>query len=183
MSLDEQVNPGGQPQFPQFPAPPPARQRISGLAITGFVLTFLIVPLGFVLSLIAIFRTGQGKARGRGLAVAGTILSLLFIGIGTAVVVTVAGSTVADPGCLAAKKAILHTAQGNDLTSLQATADQLNAAAGKAEHDDVRVAAKAMADDFTQLVAAAKTGNLPAGLQDKIAKDAAKIDELCTVGS
>ena len=32
-----------------------------------------------------------------------------------------------------------------------------------------------MTDGFTRLVAAAKTGNQPAGLQDKIAKDAAKI--------
>jgi len=180
MSLNEQTLPGGQPPYPP---PPPGRDRFSGLAVTGFILAFLIVPLGLVLSLIAIFRTGPGKARGRGLAVAGTVLSLLFIGIGTAIVVTVANSTLADPGCVEAKNAIIHTAQGPKPQALDAAAAQLREAAAKAEDDDVKAAVTAIGDDLAQLAAGAKSGSLPDGINEKVARDAARVDELCTFNS
>jgi hypothetical protein len=184
MSLDEHAP---APDRPEFPAPPlqpaPQKQGTSGLAVAGLILAFVLPLVGFILSLVAVFKTGAGKAKGRGLAITGLIVSIVIMGVGAAVVVSIVNSTVADPGCTSAKEAILNAPQNGDPAALRATVDKLNAASAKAKHDDVREASKAMADDFTQLIAVTKTGQLPDGLEDKIAKDGARIDELCTIGS
>jgi len=181
MSLDEQLpHHSGQQGYPT-PAPP--RRGTSGLAIAGLILAFLLAPIGFILSLIAVFKTGKGRSGGRGLAVAGVIVSALIIAGVTTAVVLAANSTVADPGCVAGKAAILDGANNIDANSLKTTADDLNAAAAKAKHDNVRAALTALADDYTQLRDAITTGDIPAGLQDKITADAATIDSLCTIGA
>lgn len=181
MSLDEQLPPP--PGHQGFPPPQPPQQGTSGLAIAGLILAFLVAPIGFILSLIAIFKTGAGKAKGRGLAIAGLIVSVLVIGGFTAIVVAAANSTVADPGCTSGKQAILDNASNTDPTNLQPVIDQLNAAAAKAKHADVRNAMKAIADDYTQVQNGTKTGQMPPGILDKIKTDAQKVDDLCTVGS
>ena len=179
MSLDEQLPPSSDQQG--YQAAPP-RQGTSGLAIAGLILAVLMPPLGFILSLIAVFKTGKGRSKGRGLAVVGIIISTLIIaGVATLVVVAL-NSTVADPGCVAGKAAILDGANRDDANSLKTTVDGLNAAAAKAKHDNVRSAMKALADDYTQLLNATKTGDLPAGLQDKVTADATTIDSLCSIG-
>jgi hypothetical protein len=178
VSLDEQLPPPGQPGYP---VAPPQPQRTSGLAITGFVLAFLLPLIGFILSLIAVFKTGAGRAKGRGLAIAGIIISLVIMAAGIAVIVAVSKSTVADPACAAGKSAILDNSTNVTPDTLQKTLDGLTAAAAKAKHDDVRNATKALADDYSQLLAGAKSGNVPAGLQDKLNADAAKFDSLCTI--
>ncbi|MFI5891437.1 DUF4190 domain-containing protein [Actinoplanes sp. NPDC051513] len=190
MSLNEQVPPPppGQPQYPNFQAPPPQQpQGTSGLAITGFILAFVAPIIGFILSFIAIFKTGPGKAKGRGLAVAGTIIGGLFTIIGIVIIVAaglfVSNSTVTDPGCVDGKAAIIKGAEKVDAASLQTTVDELHAAAAKAKHDEVRTAMNTMADDYTQLLNAIKTGNMPDGLEAKITTDVNKVDSLCTVGS
>ncbi len=180
MSLDEQRPPYGQQGYPA--APPPPQKGTSGLAIAGLILAFLLAPVGFILSLIAIFQTGKGRRKGRGLAVAGLIVSVLAIGVGTAVVVVAANSTVADPGCVAGKAAIISGAEKVDEASLQTTIDGLKAAAAKAKHDDVRAAMLALADDYTQLVNGMKTGTLPPGIEAKVTADGNKIDSLCSIG-
>lgn len=179
MSLDEQLPPGQQ----GFPPPQPAQQGTSGLAVAGLILAFLLAPIGFILSLIAIFKTGAGKAKGRGLAIAGVIVSVVVIGGSTALVLAAANSTVADPGCTAGKEAILNSANNADPSNLQTVIDELNAAAAKAKHDDVRDAMKAIADDYTQVQNGTKTGQMPAGILDKVKADAQKVDDLCTIGS
>ncbi|MFC5379313.1 DUF4190 domain-containing protein [Aquipuribacter nitratireducens] len=71
------------------PAQPAPQQPTSGLAVAGLVLAFLAPLIGLVLSVIALGRTGPGKAKGRGLAVAGAVIgalgtlagALLLIGI------------------------------------------------------------------------------------------------------
>jgi hypothetical protein len=205
VSLNEQVPPHGQPEYgqpqygqqqygqqPQYPdsqtpPPPPQQQSTSVLAIVGFILAFIAPLIGFILSFIAIFKTGPGKAKGRGLAVAGTILGGLFTVIIVVIIVAagvfVSNSTIADPGCVAGKAAIINNGSNVDAASIQKTADELNAAAAKAKHDEVRDAMKTMADDYKQLLTAMKTGNMPAGLQDKLTTDGNKIDQLCTIGS
>jgi hypothetical protein len=168
--------PPGQPAYP--PAPPPQR-GFSGLAITGFILAFLIAPLGFILSLIAVFTTGAAKARGRGLAIAGVIIAIvIMVGAGS-LIFAVSKSTIADPGCVAGKQAILDGAAKPD----QALIDKLNAAAAKAKHDNVRQAMTALANDYKSLLDGAKTGNIPAGIVDKVGTDAQKIDDLCTIST
>lgn len=180
MSIDQQFPPPGQPGYP--PAPPQQRGT-SGLAITGFILAFLIAPIGFILSLIAIFQTGAAKAKGRGLAIAGIVISLIIMAGGIAIVVAVSKSTVADPGCVSGKAAILKAPQQPDQASLQGMIDDLNAAAAKAKHDNVRNAMKALADDYSSLLSGIKSGNVPAGIVDKVTTDAQKIDDLCTIST
>jgi phosphotransferase system glucose/maltose/N-acetylglucosamine-specific IIC component len=183
MSIDQQFPPPppGQPGY--APPAPPQQRSFSGLAITGFILAFLIAPLGFVLSLIAVFTTGAAKARGRGLAIAGVVVSLIvMVGVGS-IVYAVSQSTVADPGCVAGKAAIIKGAEKVDAASLQTTVDELKAAAGKAKHDEVRDAMNTMADDYSQLLNAIKTGDMPDNLESKITTDVNKVDSLCTIGS
>ena len=187
MSINEQLPPQPGQNF-NYGAPPPPMppqpQGRSGLAIAGFILAFFLPLIGFILSLIAIFKTGAGKAKGRGLAIAGVIISVVIMAGAIIAIAAVANSTVADPGCTEGKAAILKTANTSpDAASLQKTIDELNAAAAKAKHDDVRNAVKAMANDYTQMLTAVKTGNVPSGLMDQVTKDGQTLDSLCTIGS
>jgi hypothetical protein len=181
MSLDEQaLPPFNEQSHPAAPAPQPGT---SGLAVAGLIFAFLVAPLGFILSLIAVFKTGAGRRKGRGLAITGLIVSVLIIAGGATVAAVVLNSTVADPGCVAGKSAILDNSTTVNAKSLQATVDGLKAAVAKAKHDNVRSATSALADDYTQLLKATKTGNVPTGLEDKITKDGDTFDSLCSIGS
>jgi hypothetical protein len=181
----------GYPQQPGFPPPPggyppppmPAQQQgFSGLAIAGFILSFFGGLLGFVLSLIAIFMTGKGKKRGRGLAIAGVIISVVVTILGIIIVVVIASkATVIDPGCTTGKNAILNNATNVTPDSVQATIDGLNSAASEAKNDDVRAAMKTMAGDYSELLKAMNTGKVPDGLLQKITTDANAVDALCTI--
>jgi hypothetical protein len=66
---------------------------------------------------------------------------------------------------------------------MQATIDGLTAAANKAKNDDVRAATQALADDYTQILNATKTGNMPEGIDAKVKADAEAFDALCSVGN
>jgi hypothetical protein len=59
------------------PTPLTWRPRTDGVAVAGFVLSLLLWPLGFVLSVVGLRRTGRPGVAGRGLAVAGLTLSLV----------------------------------------------------------------------------------------------------------
>lgn len=184
--------PGYPSGTPYQPAPPRAT---SGLAIAGLVLAFLFFPLGLLLSLIALFTTGKGGKKGRGLAVAGLIISLLATGgVVTAVVLVKDNvkniSTIADPGCIAGKDIILKNADlggGSDPTvikaKLQALVTGLDAAARASRNDDVRTAMTALSNDYRQLLTAMDGGqNAPPDIEAKATNDANRIDELCTLG-
>lgn len=180
MSLDELPPP---PQDQQaYPAPPAPQQGTSGLAIAGLILAFLAAPIGFILSLIAVFKTGAGRRKGRGLAIAGIIVSVLIMAGAVTAGFLFANSTVADPGCVTGKAAVIDNAKTPGPKSLQATIDGLNAATAKAKHDDVRAATKALAEDYTQMLKATQTGKVPPGIQDKVAADGATFDSLCSIG-
>src|SRR4051794_3415095 len=112
MSLEEQIPAPTDQQG--YQAAPPPQPGTSGLAIAGLILAFLVAPIGFILSLIAIFKTGKGRSKGRGLAIAGVVISALLIAGGITVAVVVANSTLADPGCVAGKAAIVKGAQTVD---------------------------------------------------------------------
>ena len=186
MSINEQLPPQPGQNF-NYGAPPPPMppqpQGRSGLAIAGFILAFFLPLIGFILSLIAIFKTGAGKAKGRGLAIAGVIISVVIMAGAIIAIAAVANSTVADPGCTDGKAAIINNSANVDAASLQKTIDELNAAAAKAKHDDVKAAMVAMANDYTQMLNAVKTGNVPSGLMDQVTKDGQTLDSLCTIGS
>ncbi|HEU5356724.1 MAG TPA: hypothetical protein VFU65_19810 [Actinocrinis sp.] len=102
---------GEQPQFggqPGYGAPggyggyvPPQPQK-NGFAVAGFILFFTGI-LGLIFSILGLVRSGKVGGKGRGLAIAGLILSLLA-GIGWGVVgVKAANSTQLDPGCRSAE--------------------------------------------------------------------------------
>jgi hypothetical protein len=181
VSLDEHSqSPQGQQAYPA--PPPPAQPGVSGLAIAGLILAFLVAPIGFILSLIAVFKTGAGRAKGRGLAIAGIIISVLIMAGAVTAGLLVANSTVADPGCVTGKAAILDNSKTNDTKSLQATIDGLHAATAKAKHDDVRAALTALADDYSQILKANQTGKVPEGIEAKATADGTTFDSLCTIG-
>ena len=183
MSLSEQTPPPPADPSAEPIAPPPASRPTSGLAITGLILAFVIAPIGFVLSLIAIFKTGATKAKGRGLAIAGVIVSVLVMGGVAAVFAVVAQSTALDPGCIDGKQAIFDSGASTDATGLQTTIDALRAAAAKSDDGDVRDAMNTLADDYTQLKTGIESGSLPEGLEAKITADGERIDTLCTPGA
>ena len=78
------------PEYPQgqhapaYGAPgfPPAPQRTNVMAILGLVFAFVFSPLGIVFSAIGLSQTKKRGEGGRGLAIAGLILSILFLLIG-----------------------------------------------------------------------------------------------------
>ena len=66
---------------------------------------------------------------------------------------------------------------------LKSAMDGLNAAATEAKDAKVRDAMSALADDYRQILDAVAAGQpAPTGLDDKLGKDANRIDELCTIG-
>jgi hypothetical protein len=64
--------------MPAIP-PPPVQRRTSGMAITGFVLSFFCGVLGLIFSIIGLreCKRSSGKVTGEGLAIAGIIVSIL----------------------------------------------------------------------------------------------------------
>ena len=78
----------------EMQSPPPQQAAgTSGLAVAGLVLAFVFAPVGLVLSLIALGQTGPGKRGGRGLAIAGSIISALSMALGIALIAAIAGGT------------------------------------------------------------------------------------------
>ena len=64
--------------------PPPGT---NGMAIAGFVLAFFCTPLGIVFSAIGLSQTNRTGQSGRGLAIAGLVISIVSIVVGIAIFV------------------------------------------------------------------------------------------------
>lgn len=172
-----------QPAGPSaYPPPPPPNRGTSVLAVVGFIFSFCGGPLGFILSLVAIFQTGRDRKKGRGLAVAGVVISLVMMAGSTAAYIALSNSTVLDPGCTDGKAAILASDPAGGPEEMQTTIDALNAAADKAKDEDVRDAMRALAGDYADMKKGLETGQVPDDIIGRIAADAATIDQLCTVG-
>lgn len=73
-----QQSPYGQPQ-PQYGGYGQAEPRWNVLAIVGFVLSFIVTIAGLVVSIIAYVQIRKTGDKGRGLALAGIIISAVFI--------------------------------------------------------------------------------------------------------
>lgn len=69
--------------------------RTNRMAIWGFVLAFLFAPLGIIVSAIGLSRARRRGERGRGLAIAGVIVSLVWLA-GAAAFAVAVGKGVAD---------------------------------------------------------------------------------------
>jgi hypothetical protein len=81
-------NPYPQQPYPQQPYPygPPQAAGTNGMAIAGFVLSFLCSILGLVFSIIGLNQAKERGQGGRGLAIAGIVISCLSIVIGIAII-------------------------------------------------------------------------------------------------
>ena len=65
----------------------PAPQRYNGVAVAGFILSFFIALAGLICSIIGLKQTKERGEKGRGLAIAGIIISALSIVLSLALVV------------------------------------------------------------------------------------------------
>jgi hypothetical protein len=191
MSIDQQgpLPPTG--SFPPVAPPPPATQGTNGLSIAGLILAIFVAPLGFILSIIGLVMAGRRGQKGKGLAIAGIVISVLIMGGSTAAVLALGGkvSTLTDQGCLSGKSAMIDNeskvnSPDTIKEGLQATIDGLNSAAGKAKHDNVRSAVRAVSADYSELLKDVNAGTAPSQeLSDKLDADASKLDSLCTVST
>ena len=91
---------GQQPAYGQQPsgwAPAPQQpQGTNTMAIVGFVLAFLVSPVGLVLSIIGLRQTGRRHEGGRGLAIAGIVIGALGTLFGILVVIGLLASDDTD---------------------------------------------------------------------------------------
>lgn len=186
------VAPGGMPgPGPVPPAygygfPPPRPTVISAVAIVALCL-FWVPVVGLVLSIVGMVKTAKGKARGRGLAIAALVLSILVTGAAVVFGAAIASKPSAlDPGCTRGKTAVLEqskqidadskkgdtSAVQSDLTTL---VNDLAKAASEAKRSDVRSTVQAVHDDYAAIAA----GNDDQG---KLASDLQQMDHLCTIG-
>jgi hypothetical protein len=179
------------PGAPVYPPPPTqAPKTTNGLAIAGLILAFLAPLIGLILSIVGLSQAKKRNQNGRGLAIAGIIISIVLTIAYGAITATVFSkvAALADPGCTTGKAAILdnQTKAADPATmkdGIQATIKGLDDAAAKADSADVRKAMKALSADYTKLLAGLDSGNADPGLLGQISQDAEQIDKLCTVGA
>ncbi len=85
LPIQVQVQASSQEVYPvgRRRAPTQERGHFSSLAVIGFVLSFILPPIGLLLSLVACIVIGVSKKRirGLGMAIAGIPVALLFTGI------------------------------------------------------------------------------------------------------
>ena len=180
------------PTYAPYPPPQPPVKGTSGLAITGLVFAFLVAPVGLILSIVGFVKTRGGRRKGAGIALAGIIVSVVILGGSTALIAANSGkiATVADPGCVTGKHAILdntpklssHDA-GQVKAALQTIVGGLTEATAKATHSNVRTAMQALGQDYSELLNDVNTATQPdEALHTRMTQDGDTADKLCTFG-
>ncbi|NUR24804.1 MAG: hypothetical protein HOV83_02965, partial [Catenulispora sp.] len=140
--------------------PPAEPVGTSSVAIVALCLFW--VPLaGLVLSIIGMVKTAKGRARGRGLAIAALVLSILVTaGVGIFAAVVGSKPSVLDPGCTDGKKAVTEQSkrivadkadEAKVRADFQKLLDELAKAAGDSKRDDVRTVVQAVHDDYAAI--------------------------------
>ena len=125
--------PYGQVQAPPPPPGygfPPPQQKTNTMSILGLVFAFLIPLLGLIFSAIGLKQTKQRNEGGRGLAVAGLIISIIFMVIGILVAVVV----------LSAASTAIKNAGGLDAISKSVASESAALNGGNGKADDKGVA-------------------------------------------
>jgi len=178
------AGPVGDPQYP-YPQPrdgypmPPMQKQSNDFAISGFFLSILFWPLGLILSIIGLVRSGKLGGAGKKYALSGLILSIVFCALSIFLIAKISGSTAEDPGCTTAEASV-HTfgpeatsiesqisTDGNsgdiaalktDLNSLimviQTAQSDLNHSESVAVHQQVKTQIATVNNDLTALISA-----------------------------
>lgn len=100
-------------QQPAYGQPGYQPQKTNTMAILGLVFAFVFTPLGLIFSAIGLKQIKERREGGRGLALAGLILSIIFLVIGILIVVlalTVFSTAVKEAQSQAAASASSSTA-------------------------------------------------------------------------
>ena len=218
----ETTEPTAQPaQVPsQQPAPtPPAAQQAAtipttGMGIAGLVLGILAVPpafiplmnfltlplavVGIVLAAVGFSAVRKGKAKGKGIAVAGIVLNIIAIGIfilmyGTSAAVT--GAAVSTAGDAASKQASTQAssqAQSTQASSQEAQVDSSESAAEEEAEYQVRITKASLAKDYSGKKAAVitykwknnsdKAMSFASALYPKVYQDGVQLDTAIVSG-
>lgn len=169
-------------QFGQAPAygyPVQQEKQSNGFAIAGFILSLLPL-LGLIFSIIGLVRSGKVGGKGRGLSIAGIILSIaLGIGYSIGIAHIANSATALDPGCTSAESrfnALDGQVQSdssnmnallNDLDSMQ---QALQSSAGQAVHDSVKTKLQAASSDLAATITDLK------GIQAGTSTDTTKLE-------
>ena len=100
----------GQVVAPESPAPAPTaskqvRQGSNTVAVVGLVFAVLVWPLGTILSLSGLIRSGKLGGAGRTAGIVGLVLSLL-VGAGSTAFLVLNHHTPVDPGCVTAEAGV-----------------------------------------------------------------------------
>jgi hypothetical protein len=160
---------GTAPTYQPVQPQPPATKQTNGFAIAALI--FGIIGgsiLGLIFGIIGL-RRSKSTGTGRGMSIAGIVLSVLWLiaAIAIVIVVATAASKQADPGCVQ-YRSIVDSSAVTDPSSFGSIADQLRDAAAKAENAEAKAAIGTLAEDFDNLVAAIQSGNLPPNLEAEL---------------
>ena len=90
--------PNGQPGWSGSygSVPPEANQKYNGLAIAGFICSFLVSLLGLILSIVGLNQIKKQGGKGKGLAIAGIIISAAGMVIQVILVIALIVGTIAN---------------------------------------------------------------------------------------
>jgi hypothetical protein len=117
---------------------PQASQKTNTMAILGLVFAFVISPLGIVFSAIGLSQIKKRRENGRGIALAGLILGIVFTLLGVlalALLAVGAANTAVDTSSAEQARASLSQALGDDPSS-DDTATDPTTGAGSGGADD-----------------------------------------------
>jgi len=209
-------------QYDQYqPAPPPGYpteqpaygqpgyqpQKTNTMAILGLVFAFVFSPLGIVFSAIGLKQIKQRREGGRGLALAGLIISIISVVLGILFLVlaaTVFSSAVEqaaqdsaavsgdDPdGVVAACETIVPAllSMESDLATVQTPEDYtavitdlrttMESAAAQTTDPTFVQHVQKLSGDFQQAAEAVSAGEDPSSLESALTADGTQIDDDC----
>jgi hypothetical protein len=167
-----QVPPAGGYGYPM----PPQQEQKNGFSVAGLILSILPL-LGIIFSILGLTRAAKIGGKGRGLAIAGLVLSLAFAGGYSALLIAASHSTALDPGCTSAEasfRSMLSKIQADEskLSADESSSDQtamqqdlgaftndvqgiktaLDSALGQAQHQSVKDKIQAMDTDINTVL-------------------------------
>ena len=194
------AQPYGQPGY-GYPQPGYQPQKTNTMAILGLVFAFVFSPLGVVFSAIGLKQVKERGEGGRGLALAGLILSIAFMVLGVLLAILLVAvadrfveetAQAEDPdGVVAACEVIVPAVVGleSDLATVSTPEDYaavmgdlqttLESAAAETTDPVFIDHVRTLAADFQEAADAVTGGEDPSYLEAALTEDGTTIDEDC----